>query len=342
MKLEGKNCLLLYNAASGNPPEDSAETDSDSSLNARGDIKAVRHALREAGFNVRTLGLRRTNSKTSALIEEMKPDLVFNLCEVLYNHPHKALTEMYVAGWLELMKLPYTGSPPLSLGISLNKMRCKQILKTSGLPIPPSITVQVGEKPNLEPITPPFIVKPLREDGSFGITKDSVVETPQEVEEKVTMIHEKYSQPALVEEFIDGREFTVAVIDNPPRVLGIGEVDFSKIPAKDPKILSYGIKWAKNGLGVGLKFPAQIETALKNRIEKISLKAFRALGCRDYARIDIRISENRRPYILEVNPNPDLSPDEEFGLASEKAGITYESLIKEIAENAVRRGTTAS
>lgn len=331
--------MILYNTANGRPPEESEKNNFDSLLNEREDVKTIRNFLKETGLNVRVLGFRRLNSKVAAHFEEIKPDLVFNLCETLYNHPHKALTEMYVAGWLELLKCPYTGSPPITLGISLNKMRCKQILKTAGLPVPPSIAIPVGEKPDLESITPPFIVKPVREDGSFGITKDSVVKTTQEVEERVKFIHEKYCQPALVEEFLEGREFTVAVTGNPPMVLGIGEVDFKNIPANEPKIRSYEVKWNKNGPMAEASFPAEIETPLKNRLEKIALKAFHALGCRDYARVDIRVSENRRPYILEVNPNPDLSPLAEFDNAAKASNIAYAELIKNIAENALKRGT---
>ncbi len=334
--------MVLYNAAGGKPPEESSKNDFDSLLNERKDVEAIRNSLKEIGFSVRTLGFRRLNSRITSVFEEIKPDLVFNLCETLYNHPHKALTEMYVAGWLELLKCPYTGSPPIALGLSLNKMRCKQVLKASGLPVPPSVAVLVGEKPDLESITPPFIVKPVREDGSFGIAKNSVTKHPHEVEEKTIFIHEKYRQPALVEEFLDGREFTVVVVGNPPRVLGIGEIDFKNMPSGEPRIRSYQVKWDKNGPEAIARFPAEIETSLKNRLEKISVKAFQLLGCRDYARVDIRVSENRRPYILEVNPNPDISPDGEFGDAAKAAGINYTDLIKGIAENTLERGTVLS
>lgn len=341
MKLEGKTCLILYNAANGKPPEETAASDFDIPLNERVDVRAIRQALKENQLNVRTLGLRRINSKTTALLEEINPDLVFNLCEMLYNHPHKSLSEIYVAGWLDLMKLPYTGSHTVSLFLSLNKARCKQILRQANIPVPPSITVAVGEKPNLESITPPFIIKPVREDGSFGITKNSVVKKLQEVEEKVLFIHEKYNQPALVEEFIDGREFRITMIDNPPSVLGIGEIDFSDVKTGEPKIFSYDAKWRwdKNGSNIEAKYPAEIETSLKNRLEKIAVKSFRLLGCRDYASIDMRVSENRRPYVLEVNPNPDISMDGDFGDSCKASGITYSGLIKNMVENTLTRGT---
>jgi len=336
MKLEGKTCLIVYNVASGKPPEEATEMDSDSILNARQDIKAVRQSLKELGINVKTLGFRRLTAKITAFIEETKPDFVFNLCETLYNHPHKALTEMYVAGWLELLKVSYTGSPPLSMGLALNKMRCKQLLRAAGLPIPPSILVPVGVKANLDSITPPYIVKPVREDGSFGITKKSVVQSPAEAEEQVKIIHENYKQAALVEEFIEGRELTVTLIDNPLRVWGIGEIDFSKVPSDEPKIISYRAKWTQDKF-LALQFPAQTETTLKNRLEKLSVKAAHLLGCRDYARVDFRISENRRPYILEINPNPDISPDEEFGLSAKALELTYTDFIRSVVENTLKR-----
>lgn len=337
MKLEGKTCLVLYNVAAGKPPEELAEADFESILNARSDIKAVRQSLKELGMNVRTLALRRLSSKFTAQLEEIKPDLVFNLCETLYNHKHKALAEMYVAAWLELLKVPYTGSPPLSLVLALNKMRCKQLCRAAGLPVTPSVLVHPGEKANLDPVTPPFIVKPVREDGSFGITKDSVVKTPKEAEEQVAVIHEQYKQAALVEEYIEGRELTVTVVGNPPRVLGIGEIDFSGLPSQEPKIISYSSKWDKNG-PLKMRFPAETETTLKNRIDRLALKAFNIFGCRDYARIDFRVSENRRPFLLEINPNPDFSPEEEFGLSAAAANLTYTDLVKEIVENTLARG----
>lgn len=329
---------MLYNAVSGKPPEETTEVDLDSILNAREDVKAVKQSLKELLMNIKTLGFRRLTSKITAQIEEIKPDLVFNLCETLYNHRHKALTEMYVAGWLELLRIPYTGAPPLSVALALNKMRSKQILKAVGLPVPPSIIVPLEEKAEIESLAPPFIVKPVREDGSFGITKYSVVKTQKEAEEQIALVHQNYQQSALVEEYIDGRELTVVIIDNPMRILGIGEVDFSSLPKEEPKIISYRAKW-DNGNRLFIQFPAIIEPGLKHRIEKISLKAFKIFGCRDYARIDLRVSENRRPYILEINPNPDMDPNGEISNAAKAANLTYTDVVKHIVESSLARGT---
>ena len=340
IKLEGKNCLLLYNVAAGKPPEEMQEAEFESILNVRDDVKAVRASLKELGVTVKTLALRRVSSKFTAQFEEAKADFVFNLCETLYNHEHKALTEMYVASWLELLKMPYTGAPPVSLLLALNKVRSKQLLRGAGLPVASSVVVDLSEEASFDSITPPYIVKPVHEDGSFGITKDSVVNTPKEAADQVAVIHEQYKQAALVEEYINGREITVPVFGNPPRVLGIGEIDFSGLSRKEPKIKSYDTKWKDDAPETNAKFPAEVDTTLKNRLERLSIKAFQTLGCRDFGRIDFRISESGKPYILEVNPNPDFSPDGEFGDSAKLANITYTDMVKEISENTLTRGTS--
>ena len=130
---------------------------------------------------------------------------------------------------------------------------------------------------------------------------------------------------------------TVPVFGNPPRVLGIGEIDFSVLPVQEPKIKSYEAKWDAKAPDLNAVFPAELETTLKNRLERLAIKAFQTLGCRDYARIDFRISENRRPFVLEINPNPDFSPDGEFGDAAKLQNLTYTDLVREIVENTLTR-----
>ncbi len=335
MKLEGKTCLILYNSYGSAGSTSSVINDDsfDSLAESRDEVQIIKKFLKEFGLTVRVMGIRRINARTIAKIEDVNPDFVFNLCESLYE---RSQTEMYVAGMLELLRIPYTGNPPFALGLALNKMKCKQIFDSVGIPTPSSIVVPVGEKPNVENLNPPFIVKPVREDGSAGITKDSVVESQSDVEKLVEIIHKEYTQPAVVEEFIEGREFTVAVVGNPPRVLGIGEVNFSHIPKKEPKIISYKTKWdAEHPLDT--VFPADIDTYLKNKIEKHSLKAFQTLGCRDYVRIDVRVSENRRVYVLEVNTNPVVSPESGFEDAAKSSGIEYADFLRELVENTLGR-----
>ncbi len=335
MKLEGKICLILYNrwGSSSSSSSTSNDTSFDSLAEDRSEVKIIKKHLNDFGITVRVMGISKINAKVVERIQEIKPDFVFNLCESLYE---KSQAEMYVAGLLELLRVPYTGNPPLALGLALNKMKCKQIFDSAGVPTPPSIVVPVGEKPNVEDLTPPYIVKPVREDGSAGITKDSVVKTQEDAERLVGVIHSEYSQPAVVEEFIEGKEYTVAIVGTPPRVLGVGEIDFYSVPDGEPKIISYKTKWdAEKPLDT--VFPANIDAPLRKRIEKHALKAFQVIGCRDYVRIDVRVSENRRVYVLEINTNPVVSPESGFEDAAISSGITYADFLRELVESTLAR-----
>lgn len=334
MKLEGKTCLILYNQWGSVQGAAAAEEEVfDSTAESRSETQIIKKILVGFGMNVRIMGIQGITARIIRQIEEIKPNVVFNLCESLYR---KSQAEMYIAGLLELLRVPYTGNPPFAIGLALNKLKCKQVLKAVGILVPPSVMVPVGGTPNIDDLTPPYIVKPIREDGSAGITKDSVSENGSEVEKRVRIIHEKYNQPALVEEFIEGREFTVAVVGNPPRVFGVGEIDFSKTPEGEPRIISYRAKWDA-AIPVYAIFPANLTNELKARVERIAIKAFNAIGCRDYARMDIRVSENRRVYVLEINTNPDISPDAEFEDAAKAAGAVYADFIREVVENALKR-----
>lgn len=327
-------CLILYNILSNDPVPDEENGEFDSVTDARTEITAVRTSLRELGYTVRTLGLRKITASVVKRIQEINPDCVFNLCESLYE---ESKYEMYVAGFLELLRIPYTGSPPFALGLALNKLKAKQVLQSAGIPVPLGVLVAPGETAKFETLTPPYIVKPVREDGSLGISKDSVVETKSAALERVDYVHKTYNQPALVEEFIDGREMTVTVLGNEtPRVLAISELDFSKFPKKEPNIVSYQAKWDAAS-PLNYICPAETTPALKNRIEEVAVKAFKEIGCRDYARIDMRVSDNRWVYILEANTNPDIAPESGMEQAAKSAGLIYTDIIKEIIENTLRR-----
>lgn len=325
--------VLLQDGESGEPEFDSA-------AEIRTEISAVRKALRELGYNVRTLGLRRITARVVSQIEELNPDFIFNLCESLYDQNQ---AEMYLAGLFELLRIPYTGSPPFTLGLALNKRRTKEVLRAAGIPVPRStIAFDDGEEINLnlKNLEPPFIVKPLHEDGSAGITSDSVVTKEKDLLEQVKSIVKDYNQPAIVEEFLEGREFHVSILGyEEPRVLALTEIDFKKLPRREPPILTYKAKWDKKSLlyEEGFVCPAQIEPALQSRIERIALRAFKELGCRDYGRIDVRLDKNDRPYVLEVNANPDIDPASYFGDAARAAGMTYVDFIGEIVKNTLKR-----
>lgn len=333
-----KICLILYNILFDGP--DPNAEGFDSQADSRADVGDIRKLLREKGFETRTLGLRQINSKIIAKIEEINPDFIFNLCESLNG---RSQAEMYVAGVLELLKIPYTGSPPLALGLGLNKMKTKQILYSKGLPTPKFVIAMPDEPFSLNALTPPYIVKPVREDGSAGISKDSVVNDLDLAMEKVVYIHQTLNQPAMIEEFIDGREFNVTVLDGEKeKLVAINEIDFSKLPKGEIRILSYESKWnPKSPLytGTPLICPAEVESHLKAKIEKVAINVFKEIGCRDYARVDIRVSDKGRIYVLEVNPNPDIGIDSELSKSLLALGISCADWVERVANFALKRGS---
>jgi D-alanine-D-alanine ligase len=335
---EQKICLIVYNAIDDKPMPDDPTSAFILAESRTADIEAIKNALRQGGFGVKTMGLRRINAKAILQIEEINPDVIFNLCESFYGESRH---EMYAAGIFELLKIPYTGSPPFALGLALNKRKSKQVLRAAGLPVPSSVMAISGQPFSLSELEDPYIIKPVREDASTGISSKSVVKTKEEVEERVKFIHENYRQPALIEEFIPGKEIYISITGSTePKILAIGEVDFSKMPKGEPNIISYQAKWdPKSPLFNATEpiYPAKIGNEIREKIEKAAIKAYLEIGCRDYGRIDMRLREDGKFYILEVNANPDVSPNSGFDKATKIAGINYNQLICEVVSGALER-----
>lgn len=331
---EQRTCLIIYNAFGSG--QNATADEFEATNNDRSEVEYLRNVIKELGYNVRVMGVRRFTAPTVQKIQDINPDCIFNLCEA-FNE--ESIGESYIAGFFELLKIPYTGSPPLALALALNKKRTKQILKSAGIPVPFGIVVDLEEVPNLDELTPPYIVKPIREDGSAGITSKSVTSDAEEVIKLVEKIHKEYEQAAIVEEYIEGRELTIPIIgEKHPRILAIGEMDFSSLPKKEPKIVTYQGKWDAD-MALDYKYPAQIDPTIQKRIERIAIKAFKEIGARDYARVDIRLAENRRPYVIEVNTNPLISPEAGFETAAEISGMKYKDVIREILEETLKRKT---
>lgn len=299
----------------------------------------IARALQAQGYRTRLFSVDDDICKFINFLKDSQPDVVFNLCESVGN---ESMHEMHAVGIYELLNVPYTGSQPLTLGIALNKVRVKEILSYHNLPTPRFQLFNSPTKIALnEYLDYPLIVKPSREDASVGIETKSVVSNQQDLRKRVRYIIEQFDQPALVEEFIDGRELNVAILGNrKPTVFPISEIDMSTLPKQYQRIITYNAKWMKgtdeyeHTRGV---CPAPLPTELEASIKEMALKAYQILGCRDYARVDFRLSKENKPYILEVNPNPDISDDAGFARSARAHGYSFDELINKIVECALER-----
>ena len=276
-----------------------------------------------------------------------RPDMVFNIAEGI----HGSARESHVPAMLEMLRIPYTGSDPLSLAISLDKARTKEVLAHHGVPVPRTLLVSsIAELERVRrgplPFALPAIVKPVAEGSSKGIVNDAVVRSLPDLEAQVRRVVTLYRQAAIVEPYLEGREFTVAMIGNGDGVecLPIVEILFDTLPKGVNPIYSYEAKWiwdtAKDPLEI-FRCPANVSPELKHEIERICVGAFQALRLRDWARIDVRCSPAGQPHVLEVNPLPGILPKPEdnscFPKAARAAGMTYEEMILRVFDTACRR-----
>jgi D-alanine-D-alanine ligase len=307
-----------------------------SSLSRLRDVEA---ALRNAGYQVVVFELRKSWSTVARRIANGGVDLIFNLCEEFLG---QTSMEMNIAAMLDFFPIPYTGSPPLVLGLTQDKGATKSILSFQGVPTPSYLVVSPGEKIESIPLRFPLIVKPGNEDGSLGIDNNAFVRNHKMMVKRIEEIHRHYSQPALLEEYIEGRELNVSIIGNEVlQVLPISEIDFSNLPRGLPRICGYAAKWVegspefRNTPGL---CPALLPSKIRREVERVSLATYKITGCRDYARVDIRLSPEGIPFVLEINANPDISQDAGMVRSAKAAGFSYEGFISQIAEIALARG----
>jgi D-alanine-D-alanine ligase len=264
-------------------------------------------------------------------------ELIVNLCEGVWGDSHR---ELHAAALLELTGAPVTGSGPLCLGLTQDKLRTKELLQAKGLPTPAFALVRSGEQLVADPgLRYPLIVKPRSEDASQGITEASVVDNLDALQEQLAYVHRTYHQDALVEEFIAGREINAAILGNGKDlvVLPLAEIRFD--PALARPIVSYAGKWLESSTayrGTVPVCPAELAEADAMAVRAAALEAFRTLECRDYARVDVRLHEGI-PYLLEVNANPDISPGAGLARSAAAGGLDYPALIGRILELTLHR-----
>ena len=321
--------VLLHTADALEPPEDPV-------------LSQLETALKSLGHESLRIVVAGDVVPIAAALNETKPDLIINMAESFNG---KSALESNVAALLNLLGLRYTGSSPSGLILAGDKTLTKKVLSFHGILSPKFATVYRGSVDFAQDIHFPLIVKPPQEDASLGITSKSVVKNVQELLGKMDEMQSEFQQPALVEEFIEGREFYVAVIGNANvKALPVIELDFSGFPADKPKIASWEAKWGDDGDEKGAEFagtksifPENLDEELVTRMQAVAVDAFQALRLRDYGRIDLRVTDKGEIYVIEVNPNCYLEKESEFARAAAKGGMEYEALIAQIMELSIGR-----
>jgi len=299
-------------------------------------VEAVHHALLELGYEAVRLPLAPPLRQAKKRLGELEADLVFNLFEGFGGYPE---TEAEMADILSALGIPYTGCPAGALKLALDKAKAKAILRTAGIKTP-DFQLLKPETLSSFRLSYPCIVKPCREDASHGLSPESVVYDFASLGKQVANVSNFYGGQALVEHFINGREFNVTVLgNNSYTALPISEIDYS-LPQGVPPILTFDAKWQPNSLcfqGTKVVCPAEIGTRERERIARTALNAFRLLGCRGYARVDMRQDEAGRLNVIEVNPNPDISPGSGAVRQAEAAGMAYPQFIEKILQLALEK-----
>src|SRR6266542_6175238 len=276
--------------------------------------------------------------KTLVALARLDVDLVFNLTESYAGDDTK---DMNIAAYLELLDCRYTGAGPHALYLAQDKALAKKIFAFHGIKTPYFATSYRGKLDHSHDISFPLIVKPTSEDGSIGIDTGSVVGSIKELMERIHYIQEEFDSPALIEEYIEGREIYASVLGNEnAEVLPLVELDLSKLPEGTPRIAGTEVKWEKETEAYKVTKAAPVEDlpeATVKRLSDTALAAYQALKLRDYGRIDMRLSKKGEVFVIEANPNPWLSTSAEFVMAARKAGRSYNQLIGEIVDLARAR-----
>ena len=312
-----------YKFKEGDPCDANAEFD------ARSTIAVIAKALEKGGNKVIKIG--NVNNLLERL-NDLSVDIVFNISEGLYGRNR----ESQVPVLLEMKGIPYVGSDGLTLGATLDKVIAKKIFLAEGIPTPRFMEAKDAQSlDNLDHLKFPLIVKPRYEGSSKGLSDQSRVENKNDLKKQVEFITETYHQPALIEEFISGTEYTIAVIGNdPPEVLPPVQIKIDGRFKLEDKFYTFArIKSDR----LEYVCPENMPKELKEKICDLALRSYLALECRDFGRVDFRVDNSGKPYVLELNPLPSLSSEDVFMTITKRMGVSYDSLINRILNCALER-----
>jgi D-alanine-D-alanine ligase len=312
-----------YEFKAGDPPDANAEFDHPST------IDVIAQAIEKCGFKVKKIG---NVNHLLEKIDKLGVDIVFNISEGIFGRNR----ESQVPVLLEMADIPFVGADALTSGLTLDKVIAKKIFIAEGIPTPKFFEVKtVDLLVNADHLKFPLIVKPRFEGSSKGLTDNSRVANKDELKKQVEYVINTYKQPALIEEFISGQEFTVAIVGNDsPEVMPIVQIKIDGRLKLNDKFYTFARITSDR-----LEYicPARINKDLKKKISDLALKAYNAVECRDFGRVDFRVDKEGRPYVLEINPLPSLSTEDVFMVVAKEVGISYEEMIGKILNSALKR-----
>jgi D-alanine-D-alanine ligase len=301
-------------------------------LGVMDEVRAVSQALVELNYSSVLVPLSPPLDSVDKTLAALEADIIFNLFEGFDGSPE---TEGQVAAMLEARNKPFTGCPAPALTLGLDKYRTKQLLESAGIQTPKYQILAAEGITNFH-LSFPCIVKPLAEDASHGISEDSVVNEPAALTRQLRKICALFGGRALVEEFIDGREFNTTVMGTPASggltIPAISEIVYT-LPPDKPRVLTFDAKWEEDSLyfvNTKTVCPAPITQEEEKEISRIAKDAFRLTGCRGYARADFRQDKNGQFVVLEVNPNPDITPGSGAALQAATSGLSYSQFVEKI------------
>ena len=303
-------------------------------------VDAIARALCRRGHSVQSVDADQPS--LISYFRKNRVDMVFNIAE---GHRSR-FRESEIPALLECLGIPYTGSNPFSLALALNKAMTKKILKAEHIPTPAYQVFETGSEPLNPDLRFPLIVKPNLEGSAKGISRANVVYTRQELLARITDLMRSYEQEVLVEEFIEGRELTVGILENgKATILPVLEIDFSTASGSGEYFYTWRMKefQGDNALGLTPSFycPARLDGATERLVKETALRTHRAIGCYDISRTDIRLGPDNVPYVLEINPLPGLDPKESnFPRMAYAAGMGYDDLIESVLLSAFQRRKT--
>jgi D-alanine-D-alanine ligase len=292
----------------------------------------VMAALKELGHTAEHLAIFDDVDLVRQKIESFQPDVLFNLVEQFKNNPG---FDQNIVSFFEMQGLPFTGCGSTGLTLCKHKGISKKILHYHGIHVPNFVVIPRGQRVGRpKQLKFPILVKPVKEEASYGISRASFVETDESFRERVGFIHEKYNSDVIAEEYIEGRELYVSIIGSVKlTVFPIRELIFREVPPNEPRIATYKAKWDekyRKRWGLEGQFAENLDSALVLEIEKTCKEIYRLLTIDGYARIDLRLTADNKAYFIEANPNPHLAADEDFAESAGKAGLKYPQLIDKI------------